>query len=151
MSGRQQSFLMEEGVLMRTWVAKPASGKLKTSEDWNTVHQIVLPVVCRRHVWDLGIAKTSDRILQNYFCPSLKTDVVHFCRTSTTYQIVGKPVPPWLNNIECPLVACFHQRVRVGSVCKGAAWLVFPTPKVGRVRTELYSSHSTPPLGYLNV
>ena len=32
-SGRQQSFLMEEGVLMRTWVARPGSGKLKTSED----------------------------------------------------------------------------------------------------------------------
>ena len=42
-SGRQQSFLMEEGVLMRTCVARPGSGKLKTSEDWNTVHQIVLP------------------------------------------------------------------------------------------------------------
>ena len=46
-SGGRQSFLMEEGVLMRTWVARPGTGKLKTSEDWNTVHQIVLPVVCR--------------------------------------------------------------------------------------------------------
>ena len=64
---------------MRTWVARPGSGKLKTSEDWNTVHQIVLPVVCRHHVLELahehlwsghlGIAKTYDRILQNFFGP----------------------------------------------------------------------------------
>ena len=32
-SGRQQSFLMEEGVLMCTWVARPGSVKLKTRED----------------------------------------------------------------------------------------------------------------------
>ena len=93
---------------MRTWVARPGSGKLKTSEDWNTVHQIVLPVVCRRHVLELahehlwsghlGIAKTYDRILQNFFWPGLKTDVDRFCRTCTTCQIVGKPnqvVPPF--------------------------------------------------------
>ena len=79
---------------MRTWVARPGSGKLKTSEDWSTVHQIVLLVVCRRHVLELahahlwsghlGIAKTYDRILQNFFWPGLKADVVRFCRTCAT-------------------------------------------------------------------
>ena len=40
-------------------------------------------------------------------------------------------------------LAQFHRRVRVSSVCKGAALVVFPQPKVGGVRTEPYSSRST--------
>ena len=85
-SGRQQSFLMKEGVLMRAWVARPGSGNLETGEDWNTVHQIVLPGVCRRHVLELahehvwsghlGIAKTYDRILQIFFWPGLKAEFI---------------------------------------------------------------------------
>ena len=35
-------------------------------------------------------------------------------------------------------MAHFHQRVRVGSVCKGAARIAFPPPKVGVIRTEPY-------------
>lgn len=103
-SSEKQTFLMEEGVLMRKWVARPGGEKVSTSADWNTVHQIVLPVVGRRHVLELahvwsghlGIAKTYDRILQNFFWPGLKTDV-NFCKTCSTCQVVGKPnqvVPP---------------------------------------------------------
>ena len=36
------------------------------------------------------------------------------------------------------LMAHFHHRVRVGSVCKGAARVAFPPPKVGVTRTEPY-------------
>ena len=32
----------------------------------------------------------------------------------------------------------FHPRVQVGSVCKGAARVAFPPPKVGVTRTEPY-------------
>ena len=53
-----------------------------------------------------------------------------------------------------PIKAHFHQRVWVGSVCKGAARVIFPPPKVGMTQTEPYEpysqylSRSTPPLRY---
>jgi len=55
--------------------------------------------LAHEHVWSghLGITKTYDRILQNFFWPGLKTDVVNFCKSCRTCQIVGKPnqvVPP---------------------------------------------------------
>ena len=36
------------------------------------------------------------------------------------------------------VLAHFHRRVRVVSVCKGAARVVFPPPKVGMTRAEPY-------------
>ena len=36
------------------------------------------------------------------------------------------------------LIKHFHRRVRVGSVCKGAAQVAFPPPKVAVIRTEPY-------------
>ena len=106
-SKSKHTFLLEDGVLTRTWVSRPREGKVQSSEDWSTVHQIVLPVGCRRHVLELahehvwsghlGITKTHDRILQNFFWPGLKADVVRFCKSCSTCQIIGKPnqvVPP---------------------------------------------------------
>ena len=74
-----------------------------------------------------------------------------------SYQGVRLKGPYYTTRCECdwPLQAATpflfihsHQRVRVGSVCKGAARFAFPPPKVGVIRTEPYSSRSTPPLGY---
>ena len=37
-------------------------------------------------------------------------------------------------------MAHFHRRVWVGSVCKGAARVAFPPPKLGVIRTEPYGA-----------
>ena len=46
------------------------------------------------------------------------------------------------------VVAHFHCRVWVGSICKGVAQVASPLPKVGVSRIEPFSSRSTTPLGY---
>ena len=45
----------------------------------------------------MGISKTYQRILSHFFWPGLKNDVVNYCRSCHTCQIVGKPnqvIPP---------------------------------------------------------
>lgn len=75
--------------------------------DWGTVHQIVVPVGYRQHVLELAhehwwfghlsVGKMYDQVLKYLFWPGMKTNVVCFCKTCYTCQIVGKPnqvVPP---------------------------------------------------------
>ena len=92
-------FFQGNGVLMRRW--SPDSSEI------NVVHQVVVPKDYRPHVLSLahdsslaghlGVKKTYHRVLRNFFWPGLKSDVVKYCRTCHTCQIVGKPnqpVPP---------------------------------------------------------
>lgn len=92
-------FFLENGVLMRKW--SPDSSEL------NVVNQVVVPKGYRLQVLSLvhdsslaghlGVKKTYYRVLRNFFWPGLKTDVVKYCRSCHTCQIVGKPnqpVPP---------------------------------------------------------
>ena len=92
-------FFQDNGVLMRRW--SPDSSEV------NVVHQVVVPKDYRPQVLSLahdsslaghlGVKKTYHRVLRNFFWPGLKTDVVKYCRTCHTCQIVGKPnqpVPP---------------------------------------------------------
>lgn len=39
----------------------------------------------------LGVNKTYSRILQNFYWPGLKKDVVAYCRTCHFCQVAGKP------------------------------------------------------------
>lgn len=55
--------------------------------------------LAHEHWWSghLGVAKTYDKILKHFFWPKMKTDVVEFCKSCHTCQVVGKPnqvVPP---------------------------------------------------------
>lgn len=101
----QNLFFLDRGVLMRKWV--PGAGNPADTNDWCTVFQIVVPKSYRQHVlslahehlWSghLGVNKTYNRVLQHFFWPGLKADVVGFCKTCSTCQSVGKPnqvVPP---------------------------------------------------------
>ena len=84
---------------MRWWAPRPG-------EEWSTV-QVVIPVNFRRYVlqlandrlWSghLGITKTFEHILQHFFWPAIKANVVQFFSTYHTCQKWGKPnqvVPP---------------------------------------------------------
>ena len=39
----------------------------------------------------MGVNKTEKRILQHFHWPRMRKDVVHFCKTCHTCQIIGKP------------------------------------------------------------
>lgn len=89
------SYLCEDGLLLR----KRSSHKAEDAG--RSVFQIVVPTPFRTHIlslahdipWSghLGVTKTYNRVLQNFFWPGLKKDVVHHCRTCHTCQMAGKP------------------------------------------------------------
>lgn len=74
--GQKHSFVVDDGMLMRRWVAHYAALVNGTGENWSTIHQIVVPVECRQHVLNLahehswyghlGVTKSYDRVLQHF-------------------------------------------------------------------------------------
>ena len=71
------------------------------SDEWQVLHQIVVPKVYHREVISiahdcpmaghLGVRKTHDRILNHFWRPTLRKDVSEYCRSCHTFQVVGKP------------------------------------------------------------
>lgn len=103
---KKASYFLEDGVLMRKWTAHPSltadvEGSCSDDGDWSTTYQIVVPLEYRHYVVSLahehplsghlGVTKTYNKILNHFFWPGLKADVVEFCRTCQTCQIAGKP------------------------------------------------------------
>ncbi|XP_077863555.1 uncharacterized protein LOC144347604 [Saccoglossus kowalevskii] len=90
---------MKDGVLMRKW--RPPSSP--ADEDWTIVHQIVVPHSYRHEILriahsipvagHLGVRKTEARIMAHFYWPKLHRDVVDYCKTCHTCQVVGKPQP----------------------------------------------------------
>ncbi len=93
----QVCFYMNHGVLMRKW--RPIDSPL--DEEWNEIHQIVIPPEYREEILNLGhdcplaghlgVKKTKEKILQHFWWPTLWSDVTEYCRTCHTCQVVGKP------------------------------------------------------------
>lgn len=83
----KQSFLTENNALMRRWVAPPPTVS-ESGDELRAVYQVELPGNCRQqvlalsheNVWSghLGIAKTYNRVLTNFFWPGMKSDVASF-------------------------------------------------------------------------
>ena len=86
-------------VLMRKW--RPSD--VPADDEWAVKHQIVVPSSYRPHILSLahdtpmsghlaiGINKTYQRILEHFYWPNLRKDVVEFCRSCHTCQVVCKP------------------------------------------------------------
>ncbi len=64
------------------------------------VRQIIIPEVYRDMILNmahngpaghLGVVKTYNRILQNFYWPGLKRDLSRYCQTCRVCQMVGKP------------------------------------------------------------
>ena len=82
---------------MRKWRPKD----VPASETWKTVFQIVVPQSKRQNVLKvahetamaghMGVNKTYRRILNHFYWPKLRRDVVEFCRSCHACQLVGKP------------------------------------------------------------
>ena len=88
---------------MRKW--RPPEARV--NEEWRVVHQIVVPKRYRQDILSLahdaplaghlGISKTYSKILNHFFWPKLKKDVMEYCRSCHVCQMVGKPnqvIPP---------------------------------------------------------
>ena len=83
-------FLERDGLLLRRW--KPGGSGDPDTE----VEQLVLPVQCRKTVLQLahqiplaghlGRQKTAQRILQDFYWPSLFKDVADFCKSCSECQ-----------------------------------------------------------------
>ena len=102
MTKHAHCYYLKSGILMRKWRPPDAPAL----EEWQVVHQIVLPKCCRKEVMSLahespmaghlGINKTYNRVLSHFFWPKMRHDVAEFCKTCHTCQMVGKlnkPIP----------------------------------------------------------
>ena len=90
-------FYTKNDVLMRKW----RHSDVPADDEWAVKHQIVVPSSYRPHILSLahdtpmsdhlGINKMYQRILEHFYWPNLRKDVVEFCRSCHTCQVVGKP------------------------------------------------------------
>ena len=90
-------FYTKNDVLMKKW--RPSD--VPADDEWAVKYQIVVPSSYRPHILSLahdtpmsghlGINKTYQRILEHFYWPNLRKDVVGFCRSCHTCQVVGKP------------------------------------------------------------
>ena len=99
----QICYYVRDGVLMRRW--RPPD--VNADADWAVKHQVVLPVAYRAEALTLahdqpmaghlGVTKTYQRLLNEFFWPGIKRDTAVHCKSCHTCQMVGKPnqkVPP---------------------------------------------------------
>ncbi|XP_076842798.1 uncharacterized protein LOC143487636 [Brachyhypopomus gauderio] len=121
----QNAYFIQDGVLLRSWVSP--------KEGHESITQVVVPRQYRSHILSLahdhplaghlGIRKTTQRVLQHFFWPSVSSDVANYCRTCDACQMVGKPnqnIPP---APLCPIPAVGEPFERVLIDCVG------PLPK----------------------
>lgn len=74
---KAHKFYLENGLLLRKWVSRPAAQQKGIDEDWGVVHQVVIPKGFRDGILQLAheqprsghltITKTYERILQHLF------------------------------------------------------------------------------------
>ena len=105
------SFYYQDKILMRLF--KPP--KLSDDDTWAELHQVVLPVSLREPVLEiahgnlaghLGIRKTCEKLLNEFYWPGLRKDVTSYINSCHTCQVMGKPnqsIPPYpLQPIQVP-------------------------------------------------
>ena len=90
-------FYKRSRVLMRKW--RPATAP--SDEEWQVSHQIVVPKSFHNDVLSLahslplaghlGVNKTYRKVLSHFYWPGLNGDVVKYCKSCHTCQVVGKP------------------------------------------------------------
>ena len=90
-------FYIKNGILMRRWRPPDVPANAK----WAVHSQVVVPKPYRLQILSmahetplaghLGITKTYDKILQHFYWPELKKDMIQFCRSCHTCQMIGKP------------------------------------------------------------
>ncbi|XP_059848380.1 uncharacterized protein LOC132406577 [Hypanus sabinus] len=87
-------YYLKGGVLMRKW--RPTT--VPVNEDWAVV--VVLKVY-RDEILNLahkgplgghlGVRKTVDRVMKDFYWPNMRKDIVDYCKRCHTCQVLGKP------------------------------------------------------------
>ena len=116
-----ESYFKQSGVLMRKWRPRDTP----SSDHWRIVYQEVVPKTKQSEVLSvahasalaghLGVNKTYQRILSQFFWPGLQKDVVNYCRSCHVCQMVGKPNQQETKSSEqgvAAVVGCMAERVR---------------------------------------
>ena len=100
-----RGYYVKDDVLMRKY--RPPN--VSPADDWAVIHQVVVPKAYRKEIMSmahdlpvsghLGIKKTTDRILQQFFWPGMNDEIKQYCKSCHTCQKVGKyqsdpPVAP---------------------------------------------------------
>lgn len=90
-------YYIQNDILMRKY--RPPY--VPADEEWKVLHQVVVPSLYRKEILSLahehsmsghlGVSKTCDRILQNFYWPGLRKDVSRYCSSCHICQVVGKP------------------------------------------------------------
>lgn len=89
-------YYVDNGVLMRKY--RPS--EVSASEEWATVHQVVIPTPYRHTVLDLahnhlgghlGLKKTLCKVLQHFYWPTVRRDTAAYVRSCRVCQLAGKP------------------------------------------------------------
>ena len=98
-------YFLKDGILMRKY--RPP--EVPATEEWSVIQQVVVPKPYRSEIMamahdlpvsgHLGVKKTTDRILRQFFWPGINSDVRQYCKSCHTCQVVGKyqadpPVAP---------------------------------------------------------
>ena len=91
------------GILMRKWRPR----EVPANEEWQVVHQIVVPKKYRVEILHLahesamaghlGVNKTYLKILNHFYWPRLRKEVARYCKVCYVCQVVGKlnqVIPP---------------------------------------------------------
>ena len=98
------AFFYRDKVLYRKWSPKPKSDRSEgdDAEKWSTVTQIVVPFEYRQRILKighdiplaghLGVNKTRDRILKNFYWPGIFGDISRFCRSCDSCQKTSKKI-----------------------------------------------------------
>lgn len=113
-------------------MAKWRPPDISAHDEWAVKYQIVIPKVYRYEILSLahetplaghlGSKKTWHKISEHFYWPSLKKDVIEFCQSYHTCQVVGKPKAPLR-----PIPAFEEPFSRVIIDCVG------PLPKINQV------------------
>ena len=82
---------------MRKW--RPSD--VSVDDTWQARTQIVIPKAYRSEVLSLahetplsghlGVNKTYQKMINHFYWPGIRKDVVEFCNTCHTCQVIGKP------------------------------------------------------------
>ena len=96
-AGGPVCYFIQNGVLMRKWRPPDVS----VDDEWAFRYQIIVPKPYQSEILSLahdtplsghlGINKTLQKITTHFYWPGIRKDVVEFCKTCHTCQLVGKP------------------------------------------------------------
>ena len=94
-SNKLPMFYLENNILLRHY----RSPKFAEKDSWRDCHQLVIPTSLRLPLLELahsaeshlGITKTYQRLLEDFYWPGMKGDVKHFIQSCHSCQVTGKP------------------------------------------------------------